>query len=270
MKYLNGLELAGYIKERQANQIRRLKQQYNIQPKLAILSTVNDPVIDIYLSLKKKYGQDIDVDVELSRVNQADLVDYINKLNKDVSVQGIVLQLPLKDPSQTDKLVNLVSPTKDVDGLGDKSKFDPATPTAILWLLSGYNVDLLGKDIVIVGSGRLVGKPLEQVLIKSGLFPRVLDKSTPNVPAEILKADIVISATGQPSLIKPAMLKKNAVVIDAGVASEDGKTVGDVDRKVYKERDDLTITPLKGGVGPLTVTSLFDNFIKAVLSFVEQ
>jgi methylenetetrahydrofolate dehydrogenase (NADP+)/methenyltetrahydrofolate cyclohydrolase len=269
MKLLNGSELAGFIKERQATQVRSLKQAHGIQPRLAIVMTDDNPVIQVYVRLKQRYGEDIGVEVDIHHVKQAEVQELLNMLSKDDSVHAIIVQLPLEDPSQTDELVNLVPAAKDVDGLGQAPAFDPATPLAILWLLSGYNIDLPGKDIVLVGKGKLVGAPLEKMLQASGLTPRVLVKETPDVPGEVRKADIIITATGVAGLIKPDMLKTGAVVIDAGVASEGGKTVGDVAPEVF-ERDDLTITPTKGGVGPLTVTALFENVIRAAQRVAEQ
>ncbi len=262
MKLLNGSELAAFIKERQAHQVRGLVQAHHINPRLAIVMTGDNPVIQVYVKLKKRYGEEIGVAVDVYHVPQSEVRGLLNKLSNDSSVHAIIVQLPLEDPTETDEIVRLVPAGKDVDGLGDQPAFDPATPLAILWLLSGYNIDLPGKDIVLVGRGKLVGEPLEKLLQASGLSPRVLVRETPDVPAEILKADIVISATGVAGLIKSDMLKPGAVVIDAGVASEGGKTVGDVAKEVY-ERDDLTITPTKGGVGPLTVCALFENVIRA-------
>ncbi len=263
MRSLNGKELAEYIKERQAKQVRQLRQSYGITPKLAIVVTVDNPVINVYLKLKKRYGTEILIDVDVHHAKQNEVKELLNKLSKDDSVHAIIVQLPLEDPSETEEIVNLVAPEKDVDGLGKNPNFDPATPLAILWLLSGYNINLVGKDVVLVGRGKLVGAPLEQMLIASGVTPRVLVKDTPNVPKEIAKADVVITATGVAGLIKPSMIKHGAVVVDAGVASEGGKTVGDVAPEVFEERDDITITPTKGGVGPLTVCALFENVIRA-------
>ncbi len=263
MKYLNGSELAGFIKERQLSQVKTLVNKNKVQPKLAIIVTVKNPVIEIYLRLKKKYGEDIGVDVQLYRTDIKDIKEVIAKLNIDNTINGIIVQLPVADESKTDEIVNLVKPSKDVDGLGLKSKFDPATPQAILWLLSGYNVELNGKNIVIVGKGKLVGKPLSKAFISSGITPKVIDKKTKDIKNILIEADIIITATGVPGLIKSNMIKPSAVVLDAGVASESGKTVGDVDEEVFKTRDDLTITPTKGGVGPLTVCSLFENLIRA-------
>jgi len=261
---LNGKELAGFIKERQAKQVRSLRQARGIQPKLAIVVTAKDnKVIDLYTRLKHQYGSDILVDVDIHRVDQKEVRGLLNKLSKDASVHAIIVQLPLEDPSETDEIVALVDPAKDVDGLVPGSRFEPATPLAVLWLLSGYNVNLAGKEVVLVGRGKLVGEPFEKMLLASGITPRVVVKETADVPGEIRKGDVVVSATGVPGLIKPDMLKEDAVVVDAGVASEGGKTVGDVAPEVYEERDDLTITPAKGGVGPLTVCALFENVIRA-------
>lgn len=262
MKLLNGRELAGYIKERQARAVRGLRQAGNIQPKLAIVLTIDHPTIDVYMRVKKKYGADILIDVDIHRVPQDDAPALIKKLNADDTVQGIIVQLPLERPDETDELVNLVAPEKDVDALGKDAIFDPATPLAILWLLAGYNVDLMGKKVLLVGRGKLVGRPLERMLKESGVDVWSADRSTADLKAETLKADVIITATGSPAILRPDMIKEGAVVVDAGVASEGSKTVGDLAPEVY-ERDDLSVTPQKGGVGPLTVCALFENVIQA-------
>jgi methylenetetrahydrofolate dehydrogenase (NADP+)/methenyltetrahydrofolate cyclohydrolase len=262
MKLLNGSELAGFIKERQARQVRGLRQAHNVEPKLAIVQTKDDPVINTYVKLKKKYGTDILVDVDIHFVKQTEVPALLEKLNADDSIHGIIVQLPLTDPSETDKIVNLVAPNKDVDALGNEAKFDPATPMAIMWLLSGYNIDLAGKKVLLIGRGKLVGAPLERILKNSDVDVSVVDRKTPDLKDQTLAADVIVTATGSPSILYANMLKEGAVVVDAGVASEEGKTVGDVAPDVYK-RHDITITPVKGGVGPLTVCALFDNVIRA-------
>lgn len=269
MKLLKGRELAGFIKERQARQVRSLRQAHGITPKLAIIVTMDNPVTDTYIRLKQKYAADILVEVALYRVQQTEVEALLNTLNADDSVHAIIVQLPLADPAQTEELVRLVAPQKDVDGLGVAPAFDPATPLAILWLLAGYNIELKGKDVLLVGYGKLVGAPLEKLLLKSGVTPRIAVKETPDVPGEMRKADVIISATGVAGLIQSDMLKPGAVIVDAGVASEGGKTVGDIAPEVY-EREDLTLTPPKGGVGPLTVCALFDNVIRAVERIAKQ
>ena len=224
--------------------------------------TVDNPVINLYIRLKKRYGAEILIDVDVYRAELTDVPALLSKLSEDKSVHGIIVQLPLSDPGKTDEIVNLVAPEKDVDALGSLSKFDPATPMAILWLLAGYNINLAGKEVLLVGRGKLVGAPLEKILRASDVNVKVADRKTEDLAVQVKDADIIITATGSPAIIYADMIKEGAVVVDAGVASEDGKTVGDVAPDVY-ERDDLTITPVKGGVGPLTVSALFENVIRA-------
>lgn len=264
MKYLNGKDLAEFIKERQAKQVRGLRQAHAIFPKLAIVMTGHNPVIETYVALKQRYGEDILVDVELFRVTQPKMIPLIKKLNHDSSVSGIIVQLPLEDPSQTDEIVDAVAPEKDVDALGKNAILDPATPMAINWLLNGYNINLKNKHITIVGNGRLVGRPLANMWQNSGYNVRVIDK-TDDLLVSLKKTDVIVTATGVAGCITAEMIPIGAVVVDAGVASESGKTVGDLAADVY-QRNDLTITPQKGGVGPLTVSALFDNVIRAARS----
>lgn len=262
MKILNGRELAEFIKERQAKQVRGLRQAEGVAPRLAIIVTIEHPAIETYIRMKKRYGTDILIDVDIHRVTQAEAPTLIARLNSDASVHGIIVQLPLEDPGHTNEICNLVAPEKDVDALGVKATYDPATPMAILWLLAGYNVDLAGKKIVLVGRGKLVGAPLERVLLQAGHDVTVVDKSTEHPEQIIPSADVLITATGIPGLITSEMIQPGAVVVDAGVAGEEGKTTGDLADDV-RERVDLTITPEKGGVGPLTICALFDNVIRA-------
>jgi len=261
MKLLNGTELAGFIKERHARQVRSLRGQ-GIIPKLAIVQVKDDPVINTYVRLKKQYGADIGVEVEIHTPVQAETPKLLDLLSNHQSVHGIIVQLPLTDPSQTDEIVNLVAPQKDVDALGRDAKFEPATPMAIMWLLAGYNIELAGKKILLIGRGKLVGAPLERILKNSGYDVSTIGRETKDIGDYTKEADIIITATGSPAILYPDMIKQGAVVVDAGVASEEGKTVGDLAPEVYK-REDLTLTPEKGGVGPLTVCALFENVIQA-------
>ncbi len=262
MKLLNGRELAGFIKERQAKQVRSLRQAHSIIPRLAIVQTKDDPVINTYVGLKQRYGHDIAAEVDVYFIPLDEAAKLVNKLNQDDQIQGIIIQLPLVDPSKTETLLNMVVPHKDVDALGKNPGFDPATPMAIMWLLAGYNIDLAGKAILLIGHGKLVGQPLEKMLRASGYRVETADRQTKNLQDLTLAADVIVTATGSPSILYPDMVKQGAVIVDAGVASEEGKTVGDVAPALF-DRDDLTITPAKGGVGPLTVCALFDNLIRS-------
>lgn len=267
MRELNGSELAGFIKERQAKQVRALRQAWHVNPRLAIVTDVENPVIETYMRLKQRYGDDILIDVEIHRVPTGGALEVIQELNNRDDVQGIILQLPISNPDQTDELLESIREDKDVDGLRKRAIFQAATPTAISWLLAGYSVDLKNKKVAIVGRGRLVGAPLEKMWLKSGVDVMVFEKG--DDLSQLINYDIIVSATGVPGLIKSQMVKAKAVVVDAGTASENGKIVGDVSEEA-RQRDDVIITPKKGGVGPLTVSALFDNVITACLKIANQ
>lgn len=267
MRELNGSELAGFIKERQAKQVRALRQAWHINPRLAIVTDVENPVIETYMRLKQRYGADILIDVEIHRVPAGGALEVIQELNNRDDVQGIILQLPISNSDQTEELLESIREDKDVDGLRKKAIFQAATPTAISWLLAGYGVDLKSKKVVIVGRGRLVGAPLEKIWLKSDVDVTVFEKG--DDLSQLINYDIIVSATGVPGLIKSQMVKDKAVVVDAGTASENGKIVGDVSEEM-RQRNDVIITPKKGGVGPLTVSALFDNVITACLKIANQ
>jgi methylenetetrahydrofolate dehydrogenase (NADP+) / methenyltetrahydrofolate cyclohydrolase len=262
-KLLNGTELVGYIEERQARQVRALRQASRVFPRLVIVRSTNaSPVIDTYIRMKKRYGDEILIETVVETHADEEMPAAIARLNDDPLVHGIIIQLPINDISQTESIVNLVAPEKDVDGLGKTARFDSATAMAINWLLAGYAVDLKAKKITIVGNGRLVGAPLAKVWGMSGYDVTVLDKSHDDIASVLRESDVIITATGVPRLITSDMVPIGATVVDAGTASENGGIVGDVDPRL-RERDDIKITPEKGGVGPLTITALFDNVIAA-------
>lgn len=266
MKVLSGAELAGYVKENQAHTVRALKAR-KVTPKLVILRDNDSPVILKYVHLKQQYGDDIGVVVE--DWCREDLAEAVREANEREDVHGIIVQLPLKDPSMTDEVVTKITAEKDVDGLGTETRykdgepavFESATATAINWLLAGYDVDLAGSKIALVGRGRLIGAPLMRMWNNSGYDVTAFGRDSDL--ALLKNFDVIISATGVPHLIKADMVKTGAVVVDAGTASEGGVLVGDVDQSV-REREDLTaITPKIGGVGPLTVTALFEHVLMA-------
>ncbi|MEX0748830.1 MAG: bifunctional 5,10-methylenetetrahydrofolate dehydrogenase/5,10-methenyltetrahydrofolate cyclohydrolase [Candidatus Saccharimonadales bacterium] len=258
---LKSSELADYIKAQQVQAVRSL-QHTGIKPKLAIVQAGTMVVSDTYVRLKQAYGQDIGVEVERYDTDTSNLVDTIQRLNGTDSIHGIIVQLPLPESIDTGEVLNRIDSVKDVDGLGAESAFDPATPTAILWLLSEGNVELDSKTIGVIGHGRLVGAPLVRILKASGHEPLIADKETGDVAELMRECDVVITATGRPGLITPDMVHSGQVIIDAGTSSEDGSLVGDVDSSLY-ERSDLKISPVPGGVGPLTVAALFANVIEA-------
>jgi len=164
--------------------------------------------------------------------------------------------------------LNAVVADKDVDGLAEKTNFDPATPMAINWLLAGYNIELFGRNLLIVGHGRLVGKPLAKIWQNSDYKVSIADRKTKDLSKLTQEADVIISAVGVPSLIHKDMLKPDAVIVDAGVATDKNGLIGDVAEDV-RELPNITITPIKGGVGPLTVCALFENVIRSAKAKVK-
>ena len=259
-KVLNGHEVAGYIQERQLRQVAGLSRK----PCLAIVRTNNDHVTDVYLKIKQRYAEDIGASVVVHQVSEAQAPNLIDSLNKDQGIDGIIIQLPLADQSKTQEILDLVSKEKDVDGLRAGSKFDPPTPLGILWLLSAYNIELSGKSILVIGQGRLVGLPLTKLLGSSGYKVLTADESTKDLKSICLDSDIIISAVGKSGLIRADMIKAGAVIIDSGTSSEGGAVVGDVAEDVRK-LPNIAITPIKGGVGPMTVAALFENLIQATI-----
>ena len=255
MKELNGRELAGYVKERQARQVRQLRAR-KIFPKLAIFYDNDSPVIAKYMSLKQIYGEDIHIDVEVIKISADDAAEKLKAAADDTAVTGIIVQLPLAECDMA--ILDLIPLAKDVDGLRGES--DTATAMAIHWLLTGYGIDLEHKKLAIVGRGKLVGAPLMKMWTESNydvsLFHRGDDLE------KLADYDVIVTATGVPGLIKSRMIKYGGVVVDAGTASEGGVIKGDLDDEA-RERDDLTLTPKIGGVGPLTVAMLFENVIRA-------
>lgn len=287
MKVLDGRELAGFVKERQAAEVRSLLGQ-KIQPKLLIIRDSDNPVITKYVGLKIRYGEDIGVIVEDKKVSSADEAkSAILEANNNPEISGIIVQLPLEDDKDLDSVLSAIAPEKDVDGLSSslldlefakdlkdseltkegqnktqtKRIFDSATATAINWLLSGYDINLVDKKIGIIGRGRLVGAPLYRMWKNSGFDVTVFGH---DADLSVLRGfDVIVSGTGVPHLIRSEMIKPGAILVDAGTASEGGKLVGDFDDSIYERNDLKAITPTKGGVGPLTVSVLFDDVIRA-------
>ncbi len=266
-RILDGKELAGFVKERQAHVVKMLRSQKKY-PCLVIIRDSDNPVITKYVNLKIQYGEDIGVKVIDAKVNSTEeAIEAVKSYNTDETVSGIIVQLPLIEKERTEEVVNLIAPEKDVDGLANYDEreseriFDSATATAINWLIAGHNIELKDKKIAIVGRGKLVGAPLIRMWRNSGFDIEVFHRGS---DFSILKNyDVVVTATGNPHLIENDMIKTDAVVVDAGTASEGGHLVGDINEEIRKREDLKAITPKFGGVGPLTVSVLFDDVLRA-------
>ena len=263
MKILNGRELADFIKERQTHQVRSMAKK----PTLLIIRDSDNPVITKYVNLKIKYGEDIGVKViDYRAENSEDIKNKILSANQDSEISGIILQLPIIEKDKTNELTNLIAPEKDVDGLSESGNFDSATATAINWLLTGYDIELRNRKIAIVGRGKLVGAPLYKMFTNSNLDVTLFHRG--DDLNELINYDIIITATGVPGLIQSKMVKPGCVIIDAGTASEKGILVGDIDEAIRDRTDLFAISPKIGGVGPLTVTCLFDHVIQATTNSI--
>lgn len=226
--------------------------------KLAVVLVGNDPKSLKFISQKQKAAQEIGVNFKLYKLN-ADidnqrLVNEVKKIVKDKTNTGIIIQLPLPNKLNTQKILNLIPPYKDVDALSVDNPFvESPTASGIIELLRRYNIDLEKKKIVIIGKGRLVGKPLIKIMKQRKLDFVACDINTENISEYTSQADILISATGHPKLITKQMVKPGAVVIDAGI--------GDIDFENVKLKASYIAPPI-GGVGPMTVAMLMRNLIK--------
>lgn len=262
---LDGDELASYIKARHAAEIRSLA----VKPKLAIIMHVDSGVATrTYVERTKKgYALDIGAECEIHEVDmdQAGVIELIERLNNDSTVHGIIVQLPYPNVD-TDIILEAVAPHKDIDGLSSESNFDMPTPQAILWLLAAYNLTYKNKKVAVIGQGRLVGKPVADVLESSGAVVTRCDQQTKDLKSVTLESDIIISATGQAKLITPDMVKPGTTIIGAGTSDVGGSTKGDLDKALYND-ETLKIARNTGGVGPVTVAALFDNLLIATRTF---
>lgn len=273
MKLLDGKKLAQKIEARQKIEVAKLKKK-RITPTLAVILVGKDPASGIYVHKKQEAAKRIGVELKLFKyaknTKTQDVVSEIQALNQDKKIHGIIVQLPLPKYINQEEIIESISPKKDVDGfhplnwgkLAYKSEgLLPCTPAAVMELLHFYKINLKGKEVVIVGKGNFVGKPLSILLLNSDATLTMVHIFTKNLKFHTKRADILISAAGSPQLIKKDMVKKGAIVIDVGISRKGKKITGDVDfRNVSKVAS--FITPVPGGVGPVTVAMLLENVIK--------
>jgi methylenetetrahydrofolate dehydrogenase (NADP+)/methenyltetrahydrofolate cyclohydrolase len=271
-KILDGKKLSGVLALRLLTKVETLKNK----PKLVIIQIGKLAESNTYIKNKKLFGEKIGAIVEhkryANRVKESRVISDILKCNRDASVHGIMVQLPTPKNFDKEKVLEKIDPRKDVDGLtatNTKHLFDnneafiPATTKGIIGLLEEYRIKLTGKRIVIVGQSSLVGRPTMLTLLNQNATVTMCHKNTKNLAEETRRADILITAVGHPKLITKKHVAKNQIVVDIGIIiTKRGKVVGDVDfksaAKVVK-----AITPVPGGVGPMTVASLFQNLLKA-------
>ena len=264
---LNGKKLAEEI-------IENFKNETITDLKLATILIGEDYASELYVSLKKKKCESLGISFELIKfsedIEEKEVINKIELLNKDNSVTGILIQLPLPEKLNTKKILTTILPEKDVDGLTPtnlglimtnlKGIVSP-TAKGIIRLIKEYGIDLEGKGVVIVGSSFLIGRPLGELLLNNGATVTICHSKTKDLSKHTIKADILISSTGIPHIIKKEMVKSGVIVIDVGISKLNGKLIGDVDFENIKEITSY-ITPVPGGVGPMTIAMLIENLLE--------
>ncbi|MGX7348667.1 bifunctional 5,10-methylenetetrahydrofolate dehydrogenase/5,10-methenyltetrahydrofolate cyclohydrolase [Dolosicoccus paucivorans] len=273
MQIIDGKKRAAELRKHYEKAVQKLKDQ-NIQPKMQVITVGDDPASQVYVGQKEKMAKRIGFDFDWQKLDekstQEELMHLIQQTNEDPSIHGVIVQLPLPDHLDSQKVMDGIDPKKDIDGfhpynvgrlmLGDDTLV-PCTPRGILNLLDEYNVTIPGADVAIIGRSKIVGQPLANLLINRGATVSVLASRTKDVKYYTKNADIVIVAVGKAHLIDKSHLKEGAVVIDVGINRLDnGKLAGDVDFESAKQVASA-MTPVPGGVGPMTVAMLMEQAI---------
>ena len=272
---INGKEIANNLLEELKDEIdERLKTGIR-NPALAVILVGNDPASSVYVNNKRKACEKIGIkslfyDLPAS-TSQAKLESLVDDLNKDENVDGILVQSPLPDPLDEDRILHLISPSKDVDGFHPvnlgllamrQPRFRSCTPYGVIKMLKAMDIELIGKDAVVVGASNHVGRPMAFELLLAGATVTQCHSKTQNIQDKVNNADIVVAAVGRPEMVKGSWIKKEAVVIDIGINRVGDKLVGDVEFEVAKNNASF-ITPVPGGVGPMTVATLMSNTLDA-------
>lgn len=275
-KILDGLLVSQSIKNELADEILKLNES-NIYPCLATILVGNDPASISYINNKQKTAKSVGIKTLDYRLNENtshnDLLGLIDKLNKDKDVHGILIQLPLQNHLDKFVILNLVDPNKDVDGLtflnsglllNNKSKLIPCTPLGVMTLIDYYNIDLDGATVSIINRSNLVGKPLSSLLLERNSTVVICHSHTKNLDKHLQYSDIIITAVGNRTKFKLTknMVKDNSIIVDIGTSRINGKLLGDVDFDDVKEKASY-ITPVPGGVGPMTIAMLLRNTVQA-------
>ncbi len=263
------------VAENLTNNLEKEVSKFNVKPHLVVIQVGDNTASSIYVNLKKKKAEQIGIKSTVinypDNVSEEELIKKLQTLNSDTSVNAILVQLPLPKHINADNIINVISPQKDVDGFtaentgnllnGIAPKSYPCTPKGIIKLLDTYNIDVSGKNAVIVGRSNIVGKPVAVMLLNRNATVTICHSRTKNLSDITKNADILISAVGK-KMIFADMVKKGAVVIDVGIfKDENNKTTGDVDFENVKEVASY-ITPVPKGVGPMTIACLMENTIE--------
>ncbi|MBI2136647.1 bifunctional methylenetetrahydrofolate dehydrogenase/methenyltetrahydrofolate cyclohydrolase FolD [Candidatus Woesearchaeota archaeon] len=270
-KIIDGKAIAKKIREKIKTEVGSMK----VKPGLAVIRVGDDPASIVYVNSKEKacleagfYSEKYELKED---IDESDLLKLINKLNKDKKIHGILIQLPLPAHISQHKVLEAVSPEKDVDGfnpvnfgrlLSGNKYLVPATPKGVVRLLDEIGVKIAGRNVVVIGRSNIVGKPVAVLLLERDATVTICHSKTKDLVEECKKADILISAVGKKGLVTKDIVKKDAVIIDVGITKSDGKLYGDVDFDNVKKIASW-ITPVPGGVGPMTIAMLLENTLFA-------
>ena len=275
MELIDGKKLAGEIRANLKIKCDELKQK-GIKPKFAVIMVGDNKASQIYVRNKSRVAEQVGIDFEeyLLRENtkQEELIKQIKKLNEDKTIHGILLQSPIPNHLDINEAFRTITPEKDVDGFNpinvgklclNQDTFVSCTPYGIMKMLDKYNIDLTGKNVVILGRSNIVGKPLIQCCLNKNATVTVCHSKTKDIKKYTKEADIIMVAVGKAKVLTDDMIKDGAVVIDVGInRNDDGKITGDVDFENVSKKASY-ITPVPGGVGPMTIAMLMNNVIKA-------
>lgn len=271
-KIIDGKETSQIIKDEVKKEVESLKKETGKVPGLAVIIVGEDSASQVYVNSKEKtciaLGFHSEKYALSADTTEKELLSLVEKLNNDDNIDGILVQLPVPKHIDTQKVIAAISPAKDVDGfhpisagklaVGDKNTFYPCTPYGVIELLKRYNVEISGKNAVIIGRSNIVGKPVAMLLLQENATVTIAHSKTKNLADVVRGADIIIAAIGRSKFITADMVSDGAVVIDVGINRVDGKLYGDVDFENIKDKCSF-ITPVPGGVGPMTIAMLMKN-----------
>lgn len=276
MQLLDGKSLANKVQNSVSLGVDLLKQKKNIVPGLAVILIGDDPASQAYVKMKSKACERVgfySITHNMpDTISQDEIIGTIQMMNDNPRIDGILVQLPLPQHIDTDKILEVINPQKDVDGFHPYNvgrlvtgleSFVACTPLGVMRMFDAYNIDLQGKNVCVVGASNIVGKPMASLLLNANATVTITHIYTKNLKEHTLAADIVIVGVGVPALIKEDMISQGTIVIDIGINRiEDGSLVGDVDFKTVSKKCSF-ITPVPGGVGPMTIAMLLENTLKS-------
>jgi len=276
MQIIDGKSLASKIQANVSTEVEALKQEKNIVPGLAVILIGDDPASHAYVKMKAKACEKVgfySITHNMpDTISQDEIIATIEMMNTNPRIDGILVQLPLPKHIDTDKILEVINPKKDVDGfhaynvgrlVTNLDSFVACTPLGVMKMFEEYNIDLKGKNICIVGASNIVGKPMASLLLNANATVTITHIFTKDLKSHTIKSDIIVVGVGVPGLIKEDMVKEGAIIIDIGINRiKNGSLVGDVDYKNVSKKCSY-ITPVPGGVGPMTIAMLLTNTLKA-------